>query len=124
MITLVINEPIPSQNQSDREHWSIKHRRKKRFESQLKMDLLTLYKKGERNKIQSRPKFAEVHIHSQRKRRILDHANLVGGAKGFVDALVNLDLIYDDADQYVSITYTQKTGKPYYTQVTIDQRED
>jgi hypothetical protein len=36
-------------------------------------------------------------------------ANLVGGAKGMIDALVGLGLIVDDSDRHVSIHYDQGT---------------
>ncbi len=120
MIILQIKEPIPSQNKTDREHWSITHRRNKRYQAQLKTDLLLAYRKKDRDKYQSRPAFAKVNIHSQRTRRILDNANLRGGCKGLIDSLTKLGLIFDDEDKYVEITYTQGTGKPYYTQITIE----
>jgi len=122
MTEFKISEIIPSQNITDREHWTAKRKRRNRYDEQIALAILLKYRKKDRNKILSSPKNMKLTIHSQRKRRILDDANLRGGAKGLVDAIAGLGLIYDDADKYVSIEYTQDTGKPYFTQITIEQR--
>ena len=120
VITLRTSQAIPSQNQLRKEHWAKDHRRGKLMEADMKMDLLQQFKKSERDIIQSRPKFAKITVHSQRTRRITDIGNLIGGSKSFIDALTRLKLIFDDSDEYVKIKYTQKTGGPYFTEVTIE----
>ena len=120
MTEFKISEIIPSQNITDREHWAARKRRNKKFREQIALAILLKFKKKERDLIFSKPKNMLVNIHSQRKRRILDDANLRGGSKGLVDSLVRLGLIFDDDDKYVSIEYTQDTGKPYFTRISIE----
>ena len=115
-----ISEPIPSQNQTAREHWATKQRRKKRYTVQILVALMVDYGYDDRKRLMSRPKGVHLTITSKRRRRITDIANLIGGAKGLIDAIVSLGLIYDDADEYVTIEYRQETGKPYYTEITIN----
>ena len=122
MVNLSISEVVPSQNTTDREHWTTTRKRNKRYRDQLAIALLFGYKKKERDIIKSSPKGMLVTIHSQRKRRILDDANLRGGCKGLVDSLVRLGFIYDDDDEYVKIEYTQAVGKPYYTSIKIEDK--
>ena len=49
-----------------------------------------------------------MRITSLRPRLITDHANLVGGCKGLVDALVSCGLAYDDADEWLTVEYAQE----------------
>lgn len=119
MTKLRISEPIPTQNVTDREHWAKRRKRKAVFKEQLVLEILTNFNGEERKIIRSGRKGLKINIHSQRRRRIEDDANLVGGCKAFVDVLTELGIIYDDADKYVGITYSQATGTPYYTEVTI-----
>lgn len=123
-ITLRTSEEIPSQNKTDKEHWSVDHRRGKRFERDLLLDLLIQTRKKARDKWTSRPAFVKLKVISQRRRRITDDANLRGGAKSFIDAIKRLGLIYDDDDDHVSIEYVQKTGSPYYSEVEIEVEDE
>jgi len=117
MITIRISEPIPSLNKTLSEHWSQKTKRRNRFQEQVTLSLLEHYKKAERDETKvKKPK--SVHIHSQRM-RTLDHDNLVGGSKSLIDALKRLDLIVDDTPEWILAVYTQGTGRPYYTNITI-----
>jgi hypothetical protein len=56
-----------------------------------------------------------VTILSYRKRRITDHANLVGGAKLVVDAIRDAGLIVDDSDKWMVAAYKQELASksPY-----------
>lgn len=48
-----------------------------------------------------------VSIESYRPRLITDKANLIGGAKGLVDAIVQCELLVDDSDDLATIEYSQ-----------------
>ena len=120
-----ISEAVPSQNTTDREHWTDTRKRRKRYDTQIALAIVLKYRKKERNGMLSSPKDMLVTIHSQRKRLILDDANLRGGAKGLVDAIASIGLIYDDADEFCTIEYTQVAGKEYkeyFTEITIEKR--
>jgi len=52
-----------------------------------------------------------VTITSYRRQAITDHANLVGGCKGLVDALVNTGILIDDQDGMVDIKYNQAPSR-------------
>jgi hypothetical protein len=51
-----------------------------------------------------------IKVISYRK-RLCDIANLIGGAKGMVDALTRTRLIADDSPQWMDATYEQYTVK-------------
>lgn len=59
-----------------------------------------------------------IRITSTRK-RLLDHDNLVGGCKPIMDTLKKQGYIVDDAQQWVSVKYIQRIGKPETTTVEI-----
>jgi hypothetical protein len=48
-----------------------------------------------------------VAIFSYRRQRCLDHANLVGGCKGLIDAMVRVGLLVDDRIELAYFTYDQ-----------------
>jgi len=52
-----------------------------------------------------------IYITSYRAQLITDSSNLVGGAKGLVDAMVHIGLMLDDSDEWVHISYEQKKCK-------------
>ena len=98
---------IPSQNVRDRRHWSQNQKEKESWvfkllacRSQCPIDLW--YAIG----------FRSIVITSVRPRKITDSANLIGGCKSLVDALVKTGLLIDDADDCCHITYAQQTGSP------------
>ena len=69
-----------------------------------------------------------VAITSIRRRLITDDANLRGGAKGLVDALVHAGVIRDDDDKTVEITYEQRNssiplGIPAETVIAVTEEE-
>jgi hypothetical protein len=93
---------VPSQNVTMRRHWSKNAKERKLLERWI------------RSIIGAQPvPMAKrwVHVHSVRSRRIADDANLRGGAKGLVDAIVAAGLLMDDSDQWAKIDYTQDTLK-------------
>jgi Holliday junction resolvase RusA-like endonuclease len=118
MIKLKIAEPVPSLNVTNKEHWSKKMVRRKKYENQIILQLLQHYKYKDRLAAQKRVK-RSVTIHSQRA-RLLDVDNLYGGGKSLLDAIRKCKLIVDDDDKWLeSLEYTQAVGKPYYTEITI-----
>ena len=96
---------IPSQNVTDRQHWSGK--------SRINNVLLMIVRAAANREFgisQHLGKRRRVHVTSMRSKRITDDANLRGGAKGIVDCLTRAGVIKDDSDQWVSITYGQVIG--------------
>jgi hypothetical protein len=49
-----------------------------------------------------------LHITAYRRRRCMDIANLIGGAKACIDGLVDAGLLLDDRDAKARITYAQE----------------
>jgi len=119
MISITIQEAIPSLNVTLKEHWSRKSKRKKTYEKQIILALLEKYSYKERQEAQAREP-RKVSILSQRA-RLLDHDNCVGGGKSLIDALRSCKLIVDDNKQWLlDLSYTQSTGKPHNTTITIE----
>jgi len=117
-MTITIPSITPSLNQTLREHWATKSRRKEQQSREIAVELLVNYTAAQRAAFTT-PRRRKVKIHSQRKRK-LDKDNLVGGSKTLVDALTKLRLIVDDSPEWVEIEYTQATGKPYGTRIEIN----
>ena len=63
-----------------------------------------------------------ITIHSYRT-RLLDHGNLVGGAKPIPDALKHLGWIKDDSPHWVQIDYHQEVDSKQapLTVVTVEE---
>lgn len=101
--TIVIGRRIPSQNTRDHMHPMERHRERN--------DWITLL----RHCIGPMPapptEHQNIFITSYRAQLITDSANLVGGAKGLVDAMVHIGLMLDDSDRWVHISYEQKKCK-------------
>lgn len=99
--TLTIPVEVPSQNRTNEWHWSMRHKHTKRCgfllvqAGGLKLPKAT----GKRS----------CHILSFRRQRCHDIANLVGGAKGLVDAIVRIGLLVDDKDSLAALSYDQST---------------
>lgn len=100
---LIIPMEIPSQNVRDKQCWQARMRDNKKW--------FILVRAAMQPWMVSDGKKRSVVITSLRKRKITDHANLVGGAKGLVDALVKNHLLVDDSDEWVSIEYRQQLAK-------------
>ena len=99
MHKFIVPIEVKSQNVTMRTHWArlAKENRKALF-------LVAHYARGIDRATQKR----RVVMLCYRKRLILDRANLVGGAKGLVDALVRNKLLVDDSDEWCEIEYAQK----------------
>lgn len=107
---------ILSQNKTMRRHWAAN----KRDNDRCYYNIVST-----RNKDQSGPHLGHrrrVHILSVRRRLITDKANLIGGAKGLIDALTRAGVIVDDRDEMVEITYEQKTGNKH-TVITVEDMD-
>lgn len=94
----VIPYNVPSQNVRDHWHWSKRHADTKQCENMIRV------------KAQNVPRATEtrlVYVTAYRKTRCSDIANLIGGAKGIIDALVRVGLLVDDKDAKASIFYEQ-----------------
>lgn len=120
MIQVGARKTITSQNTRDRMHWSQRAREAREWTILVRGALALM---GERSSLYgaSTRDRRHVTIKSIRPRRIMDVANLVGGAKPVPDALTKCGLIYDDSDEYVSIEYHQDTlrGRDPHTIITI-----
>lgn len=89
---------IPSQNVSARRHWRANYRDVALVAHMVRCVAWPICSaKGPR----------AVTITSYRKQRITDEANLIGGAKSFVDGLVKSGALVDDNDKMARITYRQ-----------------
>lgn len=92
---------IPSQNVTMRRHWRINHQERIKLERWIRQVVGRSIPRADGPR--------GLHIHSVRKQRIADDANLRGGAKGLVDACAAAGLIVDDKDTLAKITYSQAT---------------
>lgn len=96
--TVVIRYEVPSQNTRDETHW-----RKRSSQNASLRDLVFYSSHGQPRATGKR----WVTITSFRRKLITDDANLRGGAKALVDAIVRARLLVDDNDRMVAITYRQ-----------------
>ena len=118
MNRLVVDIEIPSQNVRDRWHWS----RVRRHLTLCRWAIMAaMGGRLQRRAVGHR----SVRITSVRRRRIIDHANLVGGAKSLVDAMTGIGLIEDDSDDLVTITYHQETlrGRRPHTIIEVEGQD-
>jgi hypothetical protein len=97
---LVIGFEVPSQNRTDRRHWSACWKDRKRINWLL---VAALPQAGCPHGGRRR----RVEIIAYRRRLIADKANLIGGAKTLVDAIVGAGVLVDDSDRWAEITYDQ-----------------
>ena len=115
---LVLRLPltIPSQNVRDRQGWRATHR-----DMQAWRMFVRAHVRAARVQLPAPAGLRRVHILSIRRQRITDRANLVGGCKTAVDALVREGLLRDDSDAFARITYAQETlqGRQPQTIVTV-----
>lgn len=104
MITLTIPELTPSLNKTQRQHWTILARNRKRW------SMLVLVAKSEAE-IWKLPLIRRARVTIERHGgKQLDEDNLAGGAKAAVDALKSNGLIVDDSPDHVQLRYEQYPG--------------
>jgi hypothetical protein len=90
-------------------HWAKRSKLRKDDEWALTAAKLDAQRQGQK----VWPKKGEhvaVDVHSYRT-RLLDNGNLIGGAKGLLDALVNIGLATDDRPADMTDTYQQTVVK-------------
>jgi hypothetical protein len=108
---------IPSQNQTSRMHWRAVRKLRKDEGWHVTAAKLAL-PKG--TPLPPSGQHVNVTVQSYRS-RLLDFGNLVGGAKGLIDALVAAGLATDDKPSMMTATYQQITvpRKDERTVITI-----
>jgi hypothetical protein len=121
-LTLTLLKPIESQNKRDKMHWAQKAKDRQDWTSRM-IALVYLSNTQEwlLNVKQKEKRFVKVVSY---RKRLLDYGNLVGGAKGMIDALKHARLIYDDCPQWIKVEYVQCTtnkGQGPCTTITIDK---
>ena len=89
---------IPSQNVTMRRHWRANHRDVVRVARLIQMIACSACSAQDKR---------SVTITSYRRQRITDEANLIGGAKQFIDGMVKAGALVDDSDKMAEITYLQ-----------------
>jgi hypothetical protein len=96
----LVGYEVPSQNVTMRRHHMAEHRDRIKLERWIRILSASAPKA-------TSPRL--LHILSIRKRLITDDANLRGGCKGLVDAIVAAGLLVDDKDSKAKIHYSQQT---------------
>lgn len=114
----IIGWTIPSQNvRENKRSWKDNWKEKKELLFKIRNAINT---KPDEFPLATGPRW--LYIVSFRK-RLLDHANLVGGAKGLVDALVQSKLLVDDNPSMMFAEYHQFIAKdgenPVHTFISI-----
>ncbi len=94
---IIIRRRVPSQNQAQYRHWSTYTRERDAWFLLLRSQLAPRDPPTEP---------VRLIIHSYRV-RLVDFANLVGGAKAIPDCLVRLGYIKDDSPRWFSCDYFQ-----------------
>ena len=94
---VVIRRRVPSQNQSQYRHWSLYHQEKEAWYILLRAQF-TPRKPAEEP--------VRMVLRSYRT-RLVDYANLVGGAKPIPDALIRLGWLKDDSPRWFHCEYYQ-----------------
>lgn len=94
---LTVKRRVPSQNRSQYSHWS-------RYTKER--DAWYVLLRGQLSPIASVEQPMRLAIRSYRL-RLLDYANLVGGAKPIPDCLVRLGYLKDDSPQWFRCSYEQ-----------------
>lgn len=94
---VVIRRRLPSQNRSQYAHWSVYTRERDAWFVLLRAQLPP-------RRAEQRP--VALAIRSYRI-RLVDYANLVGGAKIVPDCLIRLGYLVDDSPRWFNCTYQQ-----------------
>ena len=116
---LVIDAETPSLNKSFGQPLRERMRTKKRIKNAVLVAVLTCGK-------HRLPRAGRVvglvylHIHCYRWQRISDNDNLVPSCKSLIDALVLNQVLADDSDKHIAVTYDQSVDrKKRRTHVTL-----
>jgi hypothetical protein len=96
--TLTIKRRVPSQNNSTKQHWSVYHKEKSAWKMLLSAALPR----------RSAPPALPVKMRlTSYRNRLVDFANLVGGAKPIPDILKTLGYLRDDSPKWFDCEYKQ-----------------
>ena len=98
MIIFSIPFEVPSQNVCERRHWSARRKEQETLAILLRIHCPP-FKRVTAQRL--------VSIRAYRKRKCRDLANLIGGCKGLVDALVTAGLLVDDSEKWARFEYAQ-----------------
>ncbi len=104
-LSFTINKKLWSQNERDGAHWAV---RKKDRDDWYRRILLILGPIGLGIHKATGPRLMTIVRYGSRQ---LDAANMAGGAKGLIDAIVAHGLLQDDTPDDVVITYEQRKCK-------------
>ena len=106
MLTFIIKKTIQSQNKRDKMHWAQRSKDRDDWQSRI---VVQLYSVGAREYLS--PKSKRMVTITSYRAKLCDIANLIGGAKGLVDALTRARLLVDDSPQWMECTYHQFSKK-------------
>ena len=111
MLKLNLKNPIQSLNHFQGHHWTKKDNETKKWEK-------AIWAKCQGRPFKAKGKM-KVRITSLRT-RLLDHDNLIGGAKSLVDAMKRLEMIVDDSPEFVEVEYAQQKVGANQSQTVIE----
>ncbi len=97
MTTIIIKRRVPSQNQMHYGHWSVYTKER---------DLWFVLLRQQLRPCSPVNKPVRIALRSYRT-RLLDYANLVGGAKPIPDCLIRLGYLKDDSPDWFRCVYEQ-----------------
>jgi hypothetical protein len=106
---------IHSQNISTYAHWSVPKKDKDDWQRRVNLafrdyrGVLLPWSSWEIRRIYAHPN------------RRMDYANMVGGCKPLIDALIDCHIIVDDADKYFECSYEQDKGVESYTWLILKE---
>lgn len=112
-MTIALSRPIESQNQRDKWHWTKRDKERVLWEWEIFAAI-----NGRKSRYKHNDKKRYVKITSLRP-QLLDRGDLWGGAKGLVDALVNLGMLKDDSDEWCDLEIVQVKQSPKGTIIDI-----
>jgi Holliday junction resolvase RusA-like endonuclease len=102
MLTLTIRKRIESQNRRDAWHWARRAKDRDDWQSRI---IVQVYLCGAHSCLS--PKVKRRATITCYRTRLIDVGNIVGGAKGLVDALTRSRLIVDDSPKWFECEYRQ-----------------
>lgn len=113
---MILALPIltPSQNEYNAWHWRKRHQWTKGVETVLRSQLnATGWSKPQEP-------VTMLVVVTRYSAGTLDEGNLVGGAKGLIDALVRLGVLYDDAPRWCTAVYKQEPARRGLGRVRVE----
>lgn len=115
MIVLEYDEPTPSLNLLYGDHWSRRHKHRKKWGWLTRAALL-------KAKVHERPRWARARVTVERYgKNICDADNVRAGAKALMDSLVAEQIILDDSPAVIGEpVFIQHAGKARKTIVRIE----